>query len=373
MQFINAHNVPYTPSNWLSFDDVLLIPKESDLESRNDPRIQLNTKFTSNLDLRIPLISANMDTVTGAKMVKAIGSKGGFGILHRFYESPETYLADISEVIDAFNIVAFSVGAAANELNFVEEVLKKTQAQHYIVCVDVAHGHLRKCIQQVRNLRKAFGTNVQIIAGNVCTASATADLVYAGVNAVKVGVGPGSHCTTREVTGHGLPQLSAIMQCRMALNGLVKSNVALIADGGIRTSGDIIKALAAGADSVMIGRLFAATQESPGVLFQQFPGGAYRAEYSEISKEYISYKKYRGQSSQDFLNSIGKTGVTSEGESSYIKYRGSVIPIIDSLVQGIRSGLSYAGCPDLTKLSEYATFIEISQNAHIEGTPHGVE
>lgn len=351
--------MPYQPSNWLTFADVLLMPKASDIDSRNDPRIDLSTKLTSNLSLRIPILSANMDTVTGAKMVKAMGTEGAFGILHRFHTSPEAYLAEIKNIADSIGLVAFSIGADTKELDFVERAIKECPAKYHVVCVDIAHGHLQKCTTQVKNLRKAFGTSVQIIAGNVCTASAAQGLIAAGANTIKVGVGPGSHCTTREVTGHGLPQLSAIMQCRMAINAM-QSNCALIADGGIRTSGDIVKALAAGADSVMIGRLFAATEESPGETVDILP-------YPLIGK------KYRGQSSQDFLDSIGKTNVTSEGKSSYITYRGSVLPILRSLIQGIKSGMSYAGCTNLTALSENSTFIEISQNAHIEGTPHGVE
>lgn len=371
MNFIDANTVEYTPNKWLAFDDVLLMPKPSSLTSRNDPKISLQTKFTSNLWLQNPIISANMDTVTGVDMVNTMYSLGCYGILHRFYKSEEEYLEAIRQVYVATKSVAFSIGANASDIKFVETVFNTVGTKDVIVCVDVAHGHLRKCIDQVVRLRKQFGSGLQIIAGNVATAIGAFDLISAGANAIKVGVGNGSMCTTRLVTGHGVPQLSAIMQCRRAINA-TRTNTALIADGGIRRAGDIIKALAAGADTVMVGNLLAGTTEAPGELFSPNQDGTQLI----VPKESISdfkylYKKYRGQSSQNFMEDIGKENVAAEGEHDYIPYRGSVVPIVKELLQGVRSGMTYAGVSTIESLSENATFIEISNHGYVESTPHG--
>jgi IMP dehydrogenase len=246
------------------------------------------------------------------------------------------------------------------------------EANVYIVCIDVAHGHLSKCIKQVSEVVKGFGPKVKVIAGNVATGIGAFDLINAGAHAIKVGVGDGSLWTTRVVTGHGVPQLSAIMQCRNAINAS-KTNTALIADGGVRNSGDIVKALAAGADTVMVGRLFAGTQETPGkVIFQDRFGSYHEATEETMPVNQKRFKKYRGQSSQEFLESVGKNGVSAEGESQYVPYQGTVVNVLKELVGGIKSGMSYAGCTNLDKLSEYATFIEITHHGYIESQAHGL-
>lgn len=381
MQFVDANYVSYQPSNWLTYDDVSLIPAASDINSRNDPRLDLTTDFVPGVKMKVPIISANMDTVTEASMVQAMAGQGAFGILHRFYKTPEAYIDDIKIVGDKYGGVAFSIGANPEDLSFVENVLKTSKAKHHIVCVDIAHGHLSKCIQQVATLRKAFGNTIKIISGNVCTPDGAVSLIQAGTDSIKVNITNGSHCTTRLVTGFGVPALSAIMHCRRAINGQ-KRNISLIADGGIRHSGDIVKALAAGADSVMIGRLFAATEESPGAIIDQyhFADGAPLAQGLRaisgtdpipLGTLINKVKKYRGQSSQDFLNDSGKSGVAPEGESSHLPYQGSVKPILEKLIGGIKSGMSYAGVTNLSDLNRNAVFIEISRNAYIEGTPHG--
>jgi IMP dehydrogenase len=369
MQFINAHNVPYVPDRWLSFDDVLMIPKFSTLESRNDPSIDLTTRFVNGVPLKLPILSSNMDTVTGSEMVLTLAQYGAFGILHRFYPSLEEYISEIKKIADKYKVVAFSIGANVQDLRNLERILNEVESNLYIVCIDVAHGHLAKCIKQVHEVVKGFGPKVKVIAGNVATAVGAFDLINAGAHAIKVGVGDGSLCTTRVVTGHGVPQLSAIMQCRQAINA-TKTNTALIADGGIRNSGDILKALAAGADTVMIGRLFAGTKETPGK-----PVGENGSHTEEIDWNYPQVffkKKYRGQSSQEFLESIGKNNVSAEGESMYVPYQGTVVEVLKDLVGGIKSGMSYAGCSDLNKLNEYANFIEITHHGYIESQAHGL-
>ena len=371
MNFIDANSVEYTPDKWLAFDDVMLVPKPSDLDSRNDPKINLSAKFTSKLWLPNPIIAANMDTVTGPEMVKALYSQGCYGILHRFFPSKEEYLNAITDVYNNTKGVAISIGATPSDVDIVEEILNTVGQQNIIVCVDVAHGHLTKCSDQVARLRRRFDQRIQIIAGNICTAAAAADLIGKGVDAIKVGVGNGSMCTTRLVTGHGIPQLSAIMQCRRAINAM-RTNTALIADGGIRHAGDIVKALAAGADSVMVGNLLAATTEAPGELYGYV---ADDDKYVVVNQNHtlwkMLYKKYRGQSSQNFMEDIGKTNVAPEGEHEYLPYRGSVAPIVKQLIQGIRSGLTYSGCSTIEELSQNATFIEITDHGYTESTPHG--
>jgi IMP dehydrogenase len=321
-----------------------------------------------------------MDTVTGADMAIAMAKEGCLGILHRFYPSVDSFIKDALKVLDATFSLAFSIGIEKDHFSFVEEVLKISGTRSVVVCIDVAHGHLRKCINQVNKISQSFGGKVQIIAGNVCTPAATVDLIKAGADGIKIGVGPGSLCSTRLVTGCGIPQLSAIMQCRQAIN-YTNTNVALIADGGIKNSGDIVKSLAAGADCVMIGHLFAGTEESAGDWIYD----PYKVMSASISKEDIEdiiknrqfnkkpiAKKYRGQSSQDFMDDQNKSGVAPEGVHKYVWYQGSVRPIVQNLLSGIRSGMTYCGVENLDQLSERALFIEINKNSLLESMPHGV-
>lgn len=373
LNFINAHNVKYTPDKFLSYNDVLLVPHRSDLESRNDSRINLSSKFTSNIMLNTPILSANMDTVTEGDMVLAMAEQGAFGILHRFYKNYEKFQHDVDRIIAKYGVVAFSIGTNPDEITTVNSIVSAYEKARIVVCVDVANGHLSKSLDQIKRLRKSFSNRIQIIGGNVCTPQAVLDLVHAGVDAVKVGIGGGSLCSTRLVTGHGMPMLTSIIQARQTINAL-QSNVAIIADGGIKTSGDIVKALAAGADTVMIGGLLAATDETPGAKY--FPVNDRYLHESNLSttieQNLIFYKKYRGQASQDFMDSIEKINVAPEGEHTYIPCKGPVKAILQNLIGGIRSGMTYSGAKNLHELSERAVFIEIGQHGYIEGTPHGV-
>ena len=744
MQFINAHGVPYSPDKFLAYNDVLLMPQPSDLTSRNDPKIDLRTRLTSGCGLNVPIISANMDTVTEIEMVKAMASQGAIGILHRFYKDPAKFLADAKEFIRLFDTVGFSVGVSQEHLSVIEAVLNLGPRAAPIVCVDIAHGHLKKCSVMVSAIRRTFGDKVQIIAGNVCTPMGVSDLVKAGADAIKIGVGGGcftsdtmvlmadgtyrninkiipgekvinmhgepvrvksvinqgykavdkvrtsnwyqsfyvtpdhrywigdlskikqlnkvgisktlskpfkndkskyswipieqsnvkgrfvsepgfykfqlpsnfsidlldysskcyytdsnlithgsktkeaiktkrlikssyslgyifgtflgdghsnlavyekskrgschwtfgldeysiceklvlsikevfdidctvsspngsdtlqvncyskilaemfdlfgkksekhlpekfmcidkdylsglydglmdsdgcydnnrdsfhntslhlsnlvvfickvlgksyscsfrkptigalknvnienckpsylsrvhssnrfskdyvyaeildyeklgimqevwdievdcpthsfiannsivhnSICSTRIVTGHGSPNLTTIMQARQTISGM-QSNATLIADGGITSSGDIIKALAAGADSVMVGGLFAGTDESPGTV--------------DIDSSGKGYKIYRGQSSQEFLDDLGRDDVAPEGVQIEVPYKGSVNKILKDLIGGIRSGLTYSGAKNLQELYDKAIFTENTYHGYVESTPHG--
>ena len=286
-------------------------------------------------------------------MAIALGKLGGLGVLHRFYKSKEDWLADIKAVIEVHNAVAFSIGAATEDADLVGEVLQLTP--NVLVCVDVANGHTAYAARQVKTIAHNYPA-ARIMAGNVCTGEGLELLVKAGAQAVRVGVGNGSACKTRIVTGHGVPNLSAIMMCRSRINQM-GSNATIVADGGIRSSGDIIKALAAGADTVMIGGLFAGTTETPTTPFEDGSGRFYR--------------RYRGQASAEFMEDVGKTGVAPEGVSVNIPDRGSVIPIFNDLIGGIRSGMTYTGARTLPELCRKAKFIEVTHAGYIEGTPHG--
>jgi IMP dehydrogenase len=377
LKFINALGVRYHPTDWLAFDDVIMTPNRSDLTSRNDPNINLGTKLTNKVALQTPIISANMDTITGAKMAKLMHKKGGIGILHRFYPNWESFQNEVYDVWTNTGWLAISVGlknSANDDIAMFSSLFKDVHKGALIVCIDVAHGHMDSVLKRVKLYKNAFGEDIQVIAGNVATPNGAKDLVEAGVDAIKVGVGCGSMCTTRIITGHGVPQLSAIMTIRKAIG----NRVPIIADGGIKNSGDIVKALSAGASTVMIGRILAGTAETPGNIY----GKHWRL--SEISQwenleEATKYgnrhhwlKKYRGQSSQDFMESIGKTGVAPEGESMLTPYIGPAEPILDNLISGIKSGMTYSGARNLDELFKYGTFMEISNHGYIEGTPHGL-
>jgi IMP dehydrogenase len=368
MRFVDANYIEYTPRKWLTFDDVLLLPNRSDVPSRNSEKLDLSSHFTSGVGMRLPIISANMDTITEGKMAIAMGKAGGQGILHRFYKSKAEWLKDILAVEEAGLLPAFSIGVSKDDVKLVEEILNRLKQPKCVVTVDVAHGHHQLVFDQVRRLALGFANNINVIAGNVCTPEGAAYLVSAGANGVKVNVGNGSLCTTRLITGHGSPALSTIINIRRALHGM-QTNTTLIADGGIRNSGDIVKALAAGADSVMIGSLFAGTNETSGNYYdinhQVFNGNT-----EDVSG---LYKKYRGQSSEEFNEEINKTNVTSEGESQYVPCKGAVADIINNLAGGIRSGLSYAGCYTLKDLFNKSSFIELSNHGFTEGTPHGLK
>lgn len=350
MKFQDAHGDMYVPNSYLAFDDILLKPQKSKFNSRLDPRISI-CGYAGN----IPIISANMDTVTGVNMARCMNDLGGLGILHRFFRSEDEYAQSIYDLMQNISRFAFSVGCGAKWIKFAEQIMRSCHANHKpIVCLDVAHGHMQQSLETVAELKKL--DNLHVIAGNVATAEGALDLAEAGADAIKVGVGSGSVCTTRIVTGHGVPQLTAIMQVRSALD-TIDRHVYLIADGGIRNSGDIIKSLAAGADAVMLGNLLAGCDETPGEIYTTKDG---------------SFKMYRGQSSRHFLKDIGKIGVAAEGESIEIRAKGSAESIINELVGGIRSGMTYSGCATIAELQDNAVAIEISHHGFVESTPHAL-
>jgi len=470
----------------LTFDDVLLVPKFSDIVSRS--QTDLTTQLSRNISINIPMISANMDTVTESTMAITIAREGGIGIIHRFLTIQEEvdeihkvkragsviienpYLINPEQTIqDAFKImnekqvsgllvtdssskligilterdVLFEpvdcsklvkdlmtkdVVSAKPGIDFqqAKEILKNNRIEKLpltdennqikglitsqdisnlekypnaskdekgrplvgaavgvkgdfmqrtealldagvdVIVVDIAHGHSENAINTIKNIKKAF-PNCELIAGNVATAHGTEDLIKAGVDAVKVGVGSGSICITRVITGSGVPQLTAVLDCAKIGN---EHNIPIISDGGTRTSGDATKALAAGAHSVMIGGILGGTDESPG---------------STISKNGKRFKIYRGMASLGASlgrksKDSGNAGLTddlndyvAEGVEGMVPYRGSVTDIITQMTGGIRSGLSYCGAHNIKQMQKNAEFIKISRAGFAESQPHDVD
>lgn len=468
----------------LTFDDVLLVPKRSPVRSRRD--VDLSTNLSKNIKLNIPIVSANMDTVTESAMAISMAHNGGIGIIHRFMPI-ERQVEEVQKVKRAESVIIehpYTTGPNAtmadakrmmqekgvngllvvdtkgkllgiltardllfenNESRRVSELMTPMEKLHTaragasihdarqllrkykiekvplvdeegylrglitskdmvtlaerpqackdskgqlivgaavgiregyldraralvdagvdVIVVDVAHGHSEWVLEVVRKLKKELG-GVDVIAGNVATPEGTKDLIVAGADAVKVGIGSGSICITRIVTGAGVPQLTAVMECAEAARAL---NVPIIADGGIRNSGDITKALAAGASSVMIGRMLAGTDESPGVT---------------VMRNGRKYKLHRGMAS---VGASLKRGIpeseddsalldyVAEGIEAFVPYRGNSHEIIAQLAGGIRSGLSYCGARTLAELRQNASFVRLTQAALSESYPHDVE
>ena len=470
----------------ITFDDVLLVPKFSSISSRT--QTDLSTKLSKNITLNIPLISANMDTVTESTMAVTMARQGGIGIIHRFLtieeqanqvlkvkrsgsvmiENPYQISKDetISTALDIMTekevsgllvvdsesklvgilterdvlfesldstklvkelmtkdvitskpginvdeakdilknnrieklplvdddqkihglyttqdilntenypiashdskgrpLVGAAVGVKGDFLERTEALLESgTDA----IVVDIAHGHSENAISTVKNIKKAF-PDCELIAGNVATAQGTEDLIKAGVDAVKVGVGSGSICITRVITGSGVPQLTAVLDCAEIGK---KYDIPIISDGGTRTSGDATKALAAGASSVMLGSMLGGTDESPG---------------STISKNGKRYKIYRGMASlaaargrkskETGLVDLGDdlNDYVAEGVEAFVPYKGSVTDILTQITGGIRSGLSYCGGHTIQQMQQNAEFIKMSGAGFAESKPHDVD
>lgn len=340
----------FVEGDGLTFDDVLLVPRFNEIESRQD--VCLKTRLTKDTEIECPLISANMDTVTGALMMVAMSNIGGVGILHRFMDLDDTRKAIeyFQKYLPPSSIVCTSLGVNGEAKERLELLI---ELKVDVICVDVAHGYSKSVIKMIEYIRGLC--DIQIIAGNVATPSATKDLIHAGAHAIKVGIGPGSLCSTRLVTGCGVPQLSAIIECSETAK---EYNVPIIADGGFRYSGDCVKALAAGAESIMSGSFFSGTEEAPGEI---------------VEHKGKKYKKYQGMASKDAM--VGWKGpgyhAAPEGEATLTPYKGTVKEVAEPILAGIRSGLTYNGVRNLDELQENAIFRRISPNCLTENQPHG--
>lgn len=406
-----------------TFDDVLLVPNYSEVLPKE---VSLKTKLTKNITLNAPILSAAMDTVTESKMAIAVARMGGIGIIHKnlsiemqayevskvkrveskIIENPFTVkendpISKVLEYADTFNISGLPVvdennklkglinlrdleniknypdackdnqgrlrvGAAVSCSNDVYDRVKSLyEANVDVIVVDSAHGHSKNILEVIKNIKKMY-PNLDLIGGNVVTSEACQALIEAGVDAVKVGIGPGSICTTRVVSGVGMPQLSAVNECALYCN---KYNIPVIADGGIKLSGDIVKAIACGASVVMLGSLLAGCKEAPG---------------EEIIYNGRRYKTYRGMGS---LGAMQKGSadryfqskdtelkkLVPEGIEGRVPYKGEASEVIYQLLGGLRSGMGYCGSKDFEQLWEKAKFIRISSSGLKESHPHNVE
>lgn len=332
--------------DYFTYDDVLLRPQHSTVQHRK--HVNVTTRL-GNLLLTTPIVSANMDTVTGPEMIKAMANYGGLGILHRFL-SIEIQVKQLEDLAtDPYLKLGFSVGVGEESRDRFERSIKLFPGTtgRLVICVDIAHGDSEEAVKMTRFIaeRKRGAT---LIVGNVATGEGVKRLIEAGADVIKVGIGPGSLCTTRLVTGHGVPQLSAVMEAVEAAKG---TGVDIVADGGIRYPGDAVKALAAGASAVMLGRALAGCDEAAGITL----------EYQ---------KEYRGMASREAQNQMGKTS-TPEGAQMYIMRTGPVKSTLDEYIGGIRSGCSYSGAYSLIELHENAEFIRVSANSVKENGAHG--
>jgi len=341
-----------------TFDDILVVPQYSDIDSREG--VNVSTEL-AHYKLDIPIIAANMDTVCEFEMALAMLTLGGLGVVHR-YMSREKQL-EIVENISAFAMQKeeatneeVPVAAAVGIKDGVDEhVSALVGAGTNIIVIDVAHGHHKQVGETIKkikslSLKSHKGTPIEVVAGNIASPEGAMYLFDAGADTVKVGVGSGSICSTRIVTGHGIPQASALLTIDKILH---KFEGKMIADGGIRTSGDIIKAMALGSSAVMLGSLLAGTDEAPGdILTNQF------------NKK---IKIYRGMASRDAqLEFFGNDPLAPEGVSVTIDYKGSVLDIIPQLISGIKSGLSYSGARSFEEFRNKAQLVVISESSLLE-------
>ena len=343
----------------LTFDDVTLAPKYSEILPTE---VNTSTHLTNNLKLKVPLLSSAMDTVTESKMAISLAKAGGIGVIHRNLDIKKQIL-EIKKVKKQKLIVGAAVGAGPNEFDRAKAIIKEGVD---LIVVDTAHGHTKKVGEIIKFIRKFKNNKIALCAGNIATPEAAKFLIKLGVDIVKVGIGPGSICTTRLVAGIGVPQLSAILSVR---NGLKNKNVKIISDGGIKYSGDLAKAFAAGADAVMIGSLFAGTDEAPGKL---------------IKKNGKLFKSFRGMGSVGAMNKGSadryfqvKQKDTSkyvpEGVEGFAKYKGDVGSIIYKLIGGLRSSMGYLGSKNITKLRIKPNFMKITKAGFFESMVHNVD
>ncbi len=330
-----------------TFDDVALVPQFNNVPSRTEP--DLSTWLTKNRKIDIPILCSNMDTTISEELANILLHYGSLPIFHRFTE------LDVQKAwVKKYGARTYiSCGIHVQKLDDTRALLDLGAAG---VCIDVAHGHSDRMIHFIRELKRTHPDS-EVIAGNVSTAMAYQDLVNAGADAVKVGVGPGAACTTRVVTGFGVPQFTAIMDCAKVAE---KLRVPLIADGGIRNSRDVVLALAAGASTVMLGKLFAMTKESAAPK-RAVPG----------SKEKLE-AKFRGQASEDFQKEFYgglKEKTVAEGVDFWGPVSGSVEQLLDGLLGGLRSGLTYGGARNIKELQRKAEFIQVTTNYMHESMP----
>lgn len=370
-------------SNWttkfvkegLTFDDVLLIPAESHVLPNE---VNLHTQLAPNLKLNIPLISAGMDTVTEGAMAIAIALQGGLGVIHKnmSISAQAGEVANVKNVVVPANItkaavdddnrllVAAAIGVTSDTFERAEALLEKGADA---IVIDTAHGHSAGVLRKIKEIRDHF-PNITLIAGNVATGNATRALFDAGVDIVKVGIGPGSICTTRVVAGVGVPQITAIYDAATAAREYDKP---IIADGGMKYSGDIVKALAAGGNAVMLGSMLSGTTEAPGEIFES-NGRKYKTYRGMGSVGAMA--QAHGSSDRYFQGGVNEANkLVPEGVEARVEYKGDVSDIVFQIIGGLRSGMGYVGAATINDLRENAQFVKITNAGLRESHPHDVQ
>ncbi len=342
----------------LTFDDVLVLPNYTSVK-RND--VDLSTKLTQRITLSIPLLSSPMDTVTTSHLASKLAQLGGMGFIHRNL-SIEKQKEEVEKVKKQNLHVGAAVGVGADFEDRVEALI---QGGVDALIVDSAHGFSKWIIDATAYIHKTY-PHIGLIAGNIATAAAAKALIEAGADTLRVGMGPGSICTTRVISGMGVPQISAIMDVYSIAK---KFHIPVIADGGIKYSGDIVKAIAAGADTIMLGSLFAGCDESPG---------------EKVTVQDNEYKKYRGMGSVSAMKQGGaarygqeyvkgkEKKLVPEGVEGLVPYTGPLEDVVTQLIGGLRTGMYYTGTTTLAELKEKTRFMKITQSSLIESHPHDI-
>ena len=355
-----------------TFDDVLLVPAASDVLPNE---VDLSTHLASNLKLKVPFISAGMDTVTESGMAIAMAQLGGLGVIHKNLsieaQAKEVALVKAASAgedatVDAKGrlVVAAAVGVTSDTFDRAQALI---DAGTDAIVIDTAHGHSAGVLRKIAEIREQFPA-VTLIAGNVATGEGTDALFAAGVDVVKVGIGPSSICTTRVVAGVGVPQLTAIYDSAAVAR---KWGKPIIADGGIKYSGDIVKALAAGGNAVMLGSMLAGTSEAPGEVYEQ--NGRKFKTYRGMGSM-AAMEQAHGSKDRYFQSGVNEANkLVPEGIEGQIEYKGSVNDIVFQMVGGLRSGMGYTGCKNIATLNDNAQFVEISNAGLLESHPHDVQ
>ncbi len=328
----------------LSFDDILLKPQKSDIESRKEVNL---TSTVSGLNFSLPIISSPMDTVTGPDMASSMFLAGGFGVLHR-YNSIADQVRLVMQTRARTPFVAAAVGVSEDYLERSEALIG---AGTSLLCIDVAHGHHTNVERAIKTLRDKFENSISLMAGNVATGEAFEELQDWGADLIRVGVGGGSICSTRIQTAHGMPTFQSVLDCSR-----VADHSKIVADGGIKNSGDIVKSLAAGADFVMLGSMLAGTDQTPGEVFQSNDGN--------------KYKVYRGMASVEAQVDWRGKASSLEGVSTTIPYKGDVEAVLLDLAKNMRSGLSYSGSRTLKEFRNKVKMIQQTQAGMRESFTH---
>ena len=341
---------------YLSYVDVQILPKYSEVKHRAD--CNTSTSVTKNIKIDIPLVSSPMDTVTGLDMAYVMGYYGGMGIVHRFMsiEEQSNIINECELGRDQYDTDGLQVGAAIGVTgDFIERAQELVNSGCKILCIDVAHGHHKLVKEAIRRIKNEVNGQVDLLVGNISTGESARDLCEWGADGLRIGIGGGSLCSTRIQTGVGVPMVSSILSCVDVADDY---NVPCMADGGIRSSGDVCKGLGAGADTVMLGSLLSGTKESPGVITKQ---GQWPNE--------VLQKKYRGSASIESKTDRGESK-NVEGYSTTVPYKGKVKRIISDVIDGLKSSMSYVGANNLKEFQSKCELIKVTNAGVIEAKPH---